>query len=375
MADVSFEGFPPIPPPELIQRVVLDFSADDAERTQRHFHADAETGLLVVQRALAGLGREIGDFDRLLDFGCGPGRVLRWFVPYAEQVELHGTDIDADAIEWCKENLGYASFTTAPHEPPTEYPDGYFDLVINHSVFTHLDEHYQDLWLAELQRITRPGGVLLLTVCSARQVHVTLEGLAGAGVDAEAYRARLERDGILFIENDAFVGSSHPPFYHSTLHAPWYVLEHWSRFFDVRGYLPEGGHTLDMVVLIRREDGAEVLPPIGRRPAAVPAAPAAPASDPELDRALARLNELYRGWPPARTALGRLKRRVLRGEIDRSERMHEALVALAQLLAERPERADGLAELKRDVHLLHVAVETQGARISLLARELRERDA
>ena len=45
-----------------------------------------------------------------------------------------------------------------------DFPDAYFDLIFNHSVFTHLDENYQDAWLAELERVTKPGGVLVLSV-------------------------------------------------------------------------------------------------------------------------------------------------------------------------------------------------------------------
>ena len=36
--------------------------------------------------------------------------------------------------------------------PPLDYPDATFDLIFNHSVFTHIDEQYQDAWLAELLR-------------------------------------------------------------------------------------------------------------------------------------------------------------------------------------------------------------------------------
>jgi ubiquinone/menaquinone biosynthesis C-methylase UbiE len=41
--------------------------------------------------------------------------------------------------------------------PPLPFPDDHFDLVFSSSVFTHIDEHAQDLWLAELRRVTQPG--------------------------------------------------------------------------------------------------------------------------------------------------------------------------------------------------------------------------
>ncbi|MEA2368063.1 MAG: hypothetical protein QOH38_781, partial [Thermoleophilaceae bacterium] len=42
---------------------------------------------------------------RALDFGCGAGRVLRHFLPEAEEAEFWGCDIDGPSIEWLQENL------------------------------------------------------------------------------------------------------------------------------------------------------------------------------------------------------------------------------------------------------------------------------
>ena len=47
--------------------------------------------------------------------------------------------------------------------PPLPYPDKSIDLIYACSVFSHFDAERQTRWLAELQRITRPGGYLLLT--------------------------------------------------------------------------------------------------------------------------------------------------------------------------------------------------------------------
>ena len=89
---------------------------------------------------------------------------MRWMEEFGRTRTLVGTDIDARAIEWASENLPFARFDVNEGVPPTRYRVGEFDLVVNHSVFTHLDEHYQDLWLAELQRITAPDGLLVLSI-------------------------------------------------------------------------------------------------------------------------------------------------------------------------------------------------------------------
>ena len=104
-------------------------------------------------------------------------------------------------IEWVQANMPVSRSTTvAPHEPPLPYPDHHFDLVINHSVFTHLDERMQDLWLGELQRVTRPGALLLLTVEGTSSWNRTAAACRGRRRGSRTrWRAELESRGILFI--------------------------------------------------------------------------------------------------------------------------------------------------------------------------------
>lgn len=99
---------------------------------------------------------------------------------------------------------------------PLIYPDGAFDLVFNHSVFTHIDEHRQGMWLSELQRVTRPGGPVVLSV----------HGEFALPDGAWEIRDRLERDGIAFMDEGVLKDTPFPEWYRNTWHAPWYVFEH-----------------------------------------------------------------------------------------------------------------------------------------------------
>lgn len=135
---------PPIPPLDLIRRVVQPFPPEHAEGERTAFDEQSVPQLIQLERALAVVGREFSDFERLLDFGCGPGRYIRHLGPLAETTEINGADIDPSMIEWMRENVPYGQFEVVPHEPPTSYDDGHFDLIMNHSVFTHLPEPLQD---------------------------------------------------------------------------------------------------------------------------------------------------------------------------------------------------------------------------------------
>jgi SAM-dependent methyltransferase len=325
---------PPVPPADLILRVTTSFDRQEIEVERTSFDLAGLEHLRSFERGLAAVGHSLEQFDRLLDFGCGCGRFLRHLGPLSESLEVHGTDIDAEMIAWCEANIPYASFTRAPDEPPLSYPDQHFSLVINHSVFTHLDERHQDLWLSELQRITRPGAILLLTVEGSATWSRTVEASARVGEDTERWRAELESRGILFIPDDHFVGSTHPDFYHSTIHAPWYVFEHWTRFFELAAYIPHGSDSQDLVVLRRRPGGASAPEPIGHRE------PAQPARSAVTDAMRVR---------PLERMLGRLAR---------ARERHLGI----------PEPGEATT---RELNMLRAGLYEQGKRISVLAAELR----
>lgn len=261
---------PPRPPDHLIERVSPKLGEAITAEDRTAFDRSGQQSARELQTFLGSIGRTLDSFTRILDFGCGCGRVTRWMSDVARRSELHGCDIDKLAIEWDQEHLPFARFLVNAPEPPLPYPDSHFDLVLNHSVFTHIDERYQDLWLAELQRVTRPGGILVLSVHGERAFGMTEEQTRAAGEDTSRWRDILEHDGILFVADDGYVGGVFPDYYHSTFHAPWYIFQHWSRWFDVRAYLPHAdlGHQ-DIVVL---EHVSEQRYPATRaRPSGTPA--------------------------------------------------------------------------------------------------------
>jgi SAM-dependent methyltransferase len=167
-----------------------------------------------------------------------------------------GIDIDSDLIGWCRSNLP-GNFVLGPGLPPTSLPDKTFDLIVSHSVFSHLDEDYQDRWLVELQRLIQPGGLLVISVHGPTAFKATREQ-----VDRDtltAWRAELQSHGILFVRNSAW--PQFPDFYQTTYHAPWYVMQRWQRWFELLAYIPHNDLEFqDVVVLRRRTEGESRLP-------------------------------------------------------------------------------------------------------------------
>jgi len=99
----------------------------------------------------------------VLDWGCGHGRVLRFLPEVGCHGRLHGIDIDPENIGWAREHLEVASFDVGPLYPPLPYAESSFDLLYGISVMTHLSPDVQRVWLAEIRRVLKPGGLALLT--------------------------------------------------------------------------------------------------------------------------------------------------------------------------------------------------------------------
>ena len=100
---------------------------------------------------------------RIMDWGMGHGRVVRFLSPVAGANDVHGIDIDPENIKWAQQHLPQVASVHGPLNPPTRYEERSFDLIYGISVMTHLVESVQRAWLQEIARILRPGGLALLT--------------------------------------------------------------------------------------------------------------------------------------------------------------------------------------------------------------------
>ena len=242
----------PWPGDELIYRVT-----GFTDRTT--FYNSGHQSVVDLEAVLGVVGRSLSTFSTILDFGSGCGRIALWLEHLSKAgSSLHGVDIDGRAVAWAEDNIPWAEFKVNQPLPPLDYPDGHFDLVFSHSVFTHIDEHYQDRWLDELRRILKPGGYAILSIHGETAFTVFEDAVAGRGGDPGVIRRELGARGISFIKDDAFTGGPFPDFYHSTFHAPWYVFEHWGRWFTVAAFLPQRSMAYQDFVLLQRtsSDGA-----------------------------------------------------------------------------------------------------------------------
>ena len=192
-------------------------------------------------------GKSFTGFPRILDFGCGCGRLAR-YTSRLPQIALTGCDIDADNVHWCAANLS-GSFVPTKIHPPAPFPDKSFDLIYGLSVFTHMREPLQDAWLAELERLAAPGAWLLMTVHGRT-------ALDYAGLPLPVYEDlgnRMSEHGLYMTAPNTQIDgfAQHDGEYVNVFHDLAYIRNRWSKYFEVVTILPGYIYTHDLVVLRR----------------------------------------------------------------------------------------------------------------------------
>jgi SAM-dependent methyltransferase len=223
---------PPQPPPELIGYVGNkdpSRQAEDFELFGRRYR-DVILDLLPPGWSFEG--------KRVLDFGCGSGRVLRHFLEEAQVAEIHGCDIDDASIAWLREHLSPPLHAFRNEEQPgLPFPDDHLDLVWSTSVFPVLTDTWSG-WLCELHRVLRPDGLLIVT-------------FVGEGGSEFVAREPWDEDRIGM--NVLAYGVSWDVGGPMVLHSPWWIREHWGRAFEIVELRERTGWA-ESVVAMRKRD-------------------------------------------------------------------------------------------------------------------------
>jgi ubiquinone/menaquinone biosynthesis C-methylase UbiE len=121
-------------------------------------------GLRSIHREMITLAG-LRDGHRVLDVGCGTGNLLRSTGKRYRTVDLVGLDPDPRVLARAGRKLRRAGRSVRldrgfAQELP--YPDDSFDRVFSSLMLHHLDSASKDTLLAEVHRVLRPDGLLVL---------------------------------------------------------------------------------------------------------------------------------------------------------------------------------------------------------------------
>jgi SAM-dependent methyltransferase len=221
----------PIPPARLIYLVTIS-------REIAWFYHSGRMCQQSICYALQRNGFNVNNFQAILDFGCGCGRVMRHWKSL-KGPKLYGTDYNPELIRWCRRQLGkLAEFKTNNLTPPLDYANEQFDLIYAISVFTHLTEDLQYAWLNELGRVLKRGGHIL----------ITLHGESRLG-QLETDERRRFKAGELIVKQDIAVGSN----VCGAFHPERYVRDHLAQGFEVMDFIPVGVRDADQDIYLLRK--------------------------------------------------------------------------------------------------------------------------
>lgn len=167
--DYEMQTSPPrFDPPIWIEGEILPIPPT----AERHGHFDDQTylewGRYDHDVLLGHIQRTLPSMEKLavMDFGCSSGRVLRHFLPEMRQYgwKVTGVDVSARRIEWMRRNFPpQFQVYTGSVLPILPFESNSFDVIYGLSVFTHL-KFLWDMWLLELRRVLKPGGVLIQSI-------------------------------------------------------------------------------------------------------------------------------------------------------------------------------------------------------------------
>lgn len=157
-ANVRFQREHPniLIPPDffLYETYVLDYAS---------YYSNGQMAAAEIAMLVSRFEDTKSEFARCLDWGCGPARLTRHLPGCFPNAEIFGIDYNDNYIKWCQSAIEGVRFSLVNINPPTAFPDSYFDFIIGLSVFTHLSEENHFKWITELSRMLRPGGILYVT--------------------------------------------------------------------------------------------------------------------------------------------------------------------------------------------------------------------
>ena len=103
--------------------------------------------------------------DRVLDVGCGKGRIEQFLLKHQPDIEVVSSDVTAEARKYIKGTFVQCSMASMP------FPDESFDIVLCLHVISHFAEGEQGI--REAFRVLKTGGSLMIVTPNKYYVYVS----------------------------------------------------------------------------------------------------------------------------------------------------------------------------------------------------------
>jgi SAM-dependent methyltransferase len=239
---IKMPGFPS----EQIQRNFVGSAREQALREGYVFYQ-------MVKKYCARLGIPLNAGSQVLDFGCGWGRIARFFFKEVDGKNFFGVDVDPTMIAFCASEMTCGRYETVQPEPPMKFlKNRSLDVIFAYSVFSHLAEPVALQWIEEFSRILKPKGILLATTqgrsfldfCESLhdkpldQEHVWWKGLARSFLPIDQAKKDYDSGKFLFSSTGGGVYRE-KSFYGEAIIPKQYVEREFTRFLALRDFVDD----------------------------------------------------------------------------------------------------------------------------------------
>ena len=207
------------------------------------------------------------DDKKLLDFGVGWGRILRFFIKDFFPENLFGVDINEELLNICKSTFKWGTFLKSQAFPPINLPEKSIDFIIGYSVFSHLSEEACLSWINEFSSILRPGGMIALTTrgrwfldfCEAlktKKVEGYKKALSNLFDDFDKARQKYDNGEFLHSNIEGVSGGRgavlNPSFYGETFIPEQYAKKTYSPYFKAFDFVFDQSRSVNPIMFFRK---------------------------------------------------------------------------------------------------------------------------
>lgn len=101
-----------------------------------------------------------------LDYGCGGGYIIQYFLENANSVKVYGTDMSPSCVMLCNDKLkNYENFKGVKKFDGNSLPfsDNFFHVITATEVVEHLLPEHRGVFFREVKRVLKPNGIFLIT--------------------------------------------------------------------------------------------------------------------------------------------------------------------------------------------------------------------
>lgn len=238
----------PYMPDEELQ---LQFTGNSGRKTLE----EAFNFYSLIKNTAGKYGVGFGKECKILDYGCGWGRILRFFLKEVPERNLFGTDCDEEIIKICKATNLKCNLVINDIYPPVAFENETFDIIYSYSVFSHLSEDAHLKWIGEFSRILKPGGILIVTTRD-RDFILACEGFRKMpDTEIPFYAKGLSKTFVETQKNLELYDSGHflyepvgggdlreGSFYGETCIPEKYVYNNWNKFFTKLDFINHKEH-------------------------------------------------------------------------------------------------------------------------------------